>query len=173
MKIRTRFFSEIDIADSEIILFPFGVYGFEEHNRFVLLHDEEDENEMFMWLQSVDEENLCFVVMEPEKIYAGYSPKLPSDILRKIGAETENDIRYIVMSAIRKDIKKSTVNLLGPIVINPKKKVALQVVLDPSETQNSRYKTKYDLFSADDDFSESEEELYEERDIEEEGAQIC
>lgn len=147
MKIKTKFFGEIDIAENEVILFPFGVYGFEESNRFILIHDEDDENGMFMWLQSVDNEGLCFIVMEPGIIDSDYSPKLPDEILKKVGAEIAEDIRYVVMSVIRQDIKKSTVNLLSPIIINPKKKIALQVVLDPSEPQNSKYKTKHDLFS--------------------------
>jgi flagellar assembly factor FliW len=148
MKIKTKYFGEIEIPESETILFPFGIYGFEECNRFVLLHDEEDDSGVFMYLQSAEEEILCFIVMEPEIIAPNYSPKLPDDILRKIGAD-ENDkdgIRYIVMSIIREDISKSTVNLLGPIVINTEKKIAMQVVLDPSEPQNGNYKTKHNLF---------------------------
>jgi len=148
MKIRTKFFDEIEIDEAEVILFPFGVYGFEEHNRFILIHDEDDESGIFMWLQAVDDENLCFIVMEPETIDANYSPRLPDGILRKVNAETEADIRYIVMSVIRQDIEKSTVNLLSPIVLNPTKKVALQVVLDPAEPRNSQYKTRQNLFSA-------------------------
>ena len=148
MKIRTKFFDEIEIDEAEVILFPFGVYGFEEYNRFILIHDEDDENGIFMWLQAIDDENLCFIVMEPETIDANYSPKLPDGILRKVNAETEVDIRYIVMSVIRQDIEKSTVNLLSPIVLNPTKKVALQVVLDPAEPRNSQYKTRQNLFSA-------------------------
>ena len=165
MKIKTKFFGEIYISESEVILFPFGIYGFEESNRFILLHDEDDESGIFMWLQSIDDENLCFIVMEPEIIDAEYSPKLPEDILRKIGAETKEDIRYIAMSVIRQDIKKFTVNLLSPIVINPKKKVALQVVLDPSEPQNSKYKTKHDLFSMIAASSDKSEELQEAIDV--------
>ena len=147
MKIKTRFFSEIEIAETEVIFFPFGIYGFEDYHRFVLIHDEEDEGGIFMWLQSVDTEDLCFIVIEPETIDTDYSPKFPNDILKKVCTESENDIRYIVMSVIRSDIKKSTVNMLSPIVLNPKKNVALQVVLDPSEPQNSKYKTKQELFA--------------------------
>lgn len=147
MKIKTKFFGEIEISESEAILFPFGIYGFEEYNKFFLLHDEDEEDGLFMWLQSADDENLCFIVIEPQRIDSEYSPYIPSETLRKIGANTDESIRYAVMSVIREDIRESTVNLLSPLVINPANKTAVQVVLDPSEPRNCRYKTRHNLFS--------------------------
>ena len=152
MRIKTKFFGEIDIDEEQVILFPFGVYGFEEYTRFVLLHDEEDDTGIFRWLQCVDEEILCFTVMEPGLVCGSYSPKLPENTLRKLGADEENldangeDIIYIVITVICDEIEKSTVNLLSPIVINSKNKVAAQVILESYEPQNSAYKTKHRIF---------------------------
>ena len=152
MKINTKFFGEIDIDEEQIILFPFGLYGFEEYNRFIILHDEEDENGIFRWLQCVDEEGLCFTVMEPNFVCSEYSPKLPENTLSRIGmgTETGNDenegLIYLVITVIYEELEKSTVNLLGPIIINPKNRVAAQVVLENYEPQNSRYKTKHKIF---------------------------
>lgn len=149
MKIKTKFFGEIDIDENQIVLFPFGIYGFEEYNRFILLHDEEDENNFFRWLQCVDEEMLCFTVMEPGLIYGDYSPKLPENFLKKLGADDEgcfDELIYLVITVLYDEIKKSTVNLLSPIIINPKNKIAAQIILETCEPQNSGFKTKHRIF---------------------------
>ena len=161
MKIKTKFFGEIDITDEQIILFPYGIYGFENSGRFVLLHDEDEKNEesennengesetIFRWLQCADDENLCFTVMEPKFIESGYNPKLPDNTLQKLGAGTgsEKDLIYLVIAVIYDDVEKSTANLLGPIVINPKNNVAAQIILESAEPQNSEYKIKHKIFS--------------------------
>ena len=160
MKIKTKFFGEIDIDEDQIILFPFGIYGFEDYNRFVILHDEEDGGGIFRWLQCADEEGLCFTVMNPNIILGEYSPKLPENTLKKLGvnengdsvdsedSEDSEDLIYLVITVLYEEIEKSTVNLLSPIVINSKNKVAAQVILESYEPQNSGYKTKYKIFDA-------------------------
>ena len=190
MEIKTKFFGEINIADEQIIIFPYGIYGFEDSTRFVLLHDEEDEedenNMIFRWLQCLDDENLCFTVMEPKFICKDYNPKLPANalnMLKRIGAEKKsNDLNgknecsesvesveiydavenanakangdgliYLVIAVIYENIDESTVNLLGPVVINPKSKIGAQIILESSEPQNSEYKIKHRIFKNYDD----------------------
>lgn len=153
MEINTKFFGEIDIDEDQIILFPFGIYGFEEYNRFILLHDEEDENGAFRWLQCVDEEGLCFTVMEPGFVCGDYSPKLPENALKKLGTddseENYEELIYLVITVLYDEIEKSTVNLLSPIIINSKNRVAAQIILETWEPQNSGYKTKHKIFDLD------------------------
>ena len=153
MRIKTKFFGEIEIGDEQIIIFPFGIYGFEDYHRFVLLHDEQDENGIFRWLQCADEEGLCFTLMEPGMICGDYLPKLPENSLNKLGARDCDcfDMVYLVITVLYEEIEKSTVNLLSPIVINPSKKIAAQIILEPGEPQNTGYKTKHKIF----DLSES------------------
>jgi len=159
MKIKTKFFGEVDIDEEQLILFPFGLYGFEEYTRFVMLHDEEDESGIFRWLQSVDEELLCFTVMEPGLVCGDYSPKLPENALKRLGAEDGDtvdgeDFIYLVITVIYDEIENSTVNLLSPIIINSRKKVAAQTILESYEPQNSTYKTKHKIFDFEEDFAE-------------------
>jgi flagellar assembly factor FliW len=148
MKIKTKFFGEIDIDENQIILFPFGIYGFEEYNRFIILHDEEAENGVFRWLQCADEEGLCFTVMEPGFVCGDYLPKLPENTLKKLGVDEccYEELIFLVIIVLYEEIEKSTVNLLSPIVINPKNKVAAQVILETAESQNSGYKIKHRIF---------------------------
>ena len=41
MKIETKIFGEIEIADDKIITFENGIIGFPDLKKFALLHDEE------------------------------------------------------------------------------------------------------------------------------------
>ena len=164
IKIKTKFFGEVEIDEEQLILFPFGLYGFEEYTRFALLHDEEDTSGIFRWLQSVDEEFLCFTVMEPGLVCGDYSPKLPENALNRLGASENDavdgeDLIYLVITVVSDEIENSTVNLLSPIIINSKNKVAAQTILESHEIQNSAYKTKHKIFDFNDfgEFNESEE----------------
>ncbi|MDE7289033.1 MAG: flagellar assembly protein FliW, partial [Oscillospiraceae bacterium] len=61
MTINTRDFGEQEIAEDKIINFPNGIYAFEDQHRFVMLSPLG--NDVFpAWLQSLDNENLCFIV---------------------------------------------------------------------------------------------------------------
>ena len=148
MKIRTKFFGEIDIEDDQIILFPYGIYGFDDYTRFVLLHDiDEEENEtVFRFLQCADEENLCFTVVDPKFIDGAYEPKLPENSVRKLGITDSSGIVYLVIAVINENLEDSTVNMQGPIVINSKKMIGAQIILETSESENSRYEIKHRIF---------------------------
>ena len=66
MKINTKIFGEIDIADEKIILFENGIVGFPELKRFALLHDEEKGTDAgIRFLQSLDEPGFAMPVMDP------------------------------------------------------------------------------------------------------------
>ena len=60
MLVKTRDFGEINISEDEILEFPEGVYAFEDDHRFVLISPC-GENKYPMWLQSLDNENVCFI----------------------------------------------------------------------------------------------------------------
>ena len=55
MKIKTKIFGEIEIADDRIISFPSGIIGFPELTEFALLHDEDSGSGAMHWMQSLQE----------------------------------------------------------------------------------------------------------------------
>ena len=64
MKIKTKFFGEIEISDDKIITFENGIIGFPELRRFALLHDEEKGVDVgIRFLQSVEEPGFSMPVM--------------------------------------------------------------------------------------------------------------
>lgn len=54
MRVETRLFGEIDIAEEKIITLGRGLIGYPDMKRFTLIFDEEKQGKI-MWLQSLDE----------------------------------------------------------------------------------------------------------------------
>ncbi len=126
MKLLTRDFGKIEVDEKDIVTFTGPIFGFEKYHRFAFLYHEEI-SEHFIWLQSVDEPNLCFLLVEPQLVSHHYRPELPEDAVRLL--EDGEWMCYLLVS-IREPFQSSTVNLKSPIVVNPEKRQAAQFILD-------------------------------------------
>lgn len=126
MIIKTRDFGEEEISEEVIIDFPNGVYAFEENKRFVLLSPC-GEDKYPMWLQSVDNPNLCFIVFDPREFVPDYSVELDKEtkeLLKAGGAELD----LLCMAVVPDEYINTTLNLKSPIVINSEAKKGVQVI---------------------------------------------
>lgn len=126
MNIKTRDFGEEEISEEVIIDFPNGVYAFEENKRFVLLSPC-GEDKYPMWLQSVDNPNLCFIVFDPREFVPDYSVELDKEtkeLLKADGAELD----LLCMAVVPDEYINTTLNLKSPIVINSEAKKGVQVI---------------------------------------------
>lgn len=126
MIIKTRDFGEEEISEKVIIDFPNGVYAFEEDHRFVLLSPC-GEDKYPMWLQSIDNQNLCFIVFDPREFVPDYSVELDEEtkkILEADGAELD----YLCMAVVPDEYINTTINLKSPIVINSAAQKGVQVI---------------------------------------------
>ena len=127
MTINTRDFGEQEIAEDKIINFPNGIYAFEDQHRFVMLSPLG--NDVFpAWLQSLDNENLCFIVFDPEQIVKDYSVTADAESTAAIENDRETSIRYLSLAVVPEEYKNTTVNLKSPIMINVEKMLAAQVI---------------------------------------------
>ena len=82
MLVQTSRFGEIEVKDDQIISFPSGLIGFSEGHRFVIREDEAAAP--FRWLQSIDSEDLAFVMIEPHVSISNYELELTNDHLKKL-----------------------------------------------------------------------------------------
>ena len=128
MLFRSRDLGEIEIAEQDIVTFTGPIFGFEQYRRFVFLYEEEI-SEHFIWLQSVEEPGLCFILVQPDLITDHYQPQLPKEAASLLG---EGDYMCWLMATIRDPFPQSTVNLKSPIVVNPELRQAAQFVLEGS-----------------------------------------
>ena len=126
MKINTVNFGEIEVQENDIITFDQPIYGFEENKRYVFMMDDSLNGE-FIWLQSVDNGGLCFVMANPSILSIEYDPVFSEDISGVIGKGTYE--MWLIM-VVTDDFKDSTVNLKSPVIINLDERRAAQFISD-------------------------------------------
>ena len=136
MKIVTLRFGELEIPDDKIIEFPKGLLGFEQFHKYVILQRED--SEPFRWLQSLEDPNLAFVIMNPVFFFQNYKIEMHIKELDDIEVTEQSDVETYVIVTIPEDISQMTANLQGPIIINTGKGLAKQIVL-----VNSPYTIKH------------------------------
>lgn len=141
MKINTKVFGEIEIADEKIIHFPSGIIGFPEMTDFALVHDEEKGVGAIHWLQSVQEPAFAMPVMDPLLVRPDYNPEVDDELLRSIGELIPDEMLVLVTVTVPSDLTKMSVNLRGPIIINAAEKKACQVIIDGED-----YAVKYPIY---------------------------
>ena len=126
MTIKTRDFGTVEISEEKVYHFIQPLFGFEQYTDFVVLHDEEI-GESIVWLQSAQEPQLCFIMMDPNVVAEGYSPELPSEFDSLLG---EGDCFCWVVAVVPEDFRESTVNLKSPVFLNPENKRGAQIILE-------------------------------------------
>lgn len=129
MKIETRDFGTIDIADNTIITLPNGIIGFEDTHRYTLISPLGEET-FPMWLQSVEGKTPCFVVYDPMQFVENYSFEISEEDEKLLKLGENVPYRCLTVAIVPDDYKKTTVNLRCPIIINTRDNVAAQVMLE-------------------------------------------
>ena len=142
MKIKTARFGTIDIEEEKIIKMPFGMLGFPDKKKFIVLQHQE--NSPFFWYQSVDDLGLAFVITNPFLFIPDYKIDLEVTLKEMSwnGDGNSRDLNlFIVVNIPRGMPHKMTGNFIGPILVNNKVYQAVQIVLS-----NSPYTHKFPLF---------------------------
>ena len=127
MIVKTRDFGEQDVSEDKIISFPNGIFAFEDEHRFVMLSPLGDDVYP-AWLQSVDNENLCFIVFDPCQIVADYSVTADEDSLKAAQFGKDPQPHYLTLAVVPEEYKDTTVNLKSPILVNTEKMLAAQTI---------------------------------------------
>lgn len=107
-----------------------GLAGFPGMERFALVRWG-DGGSPFSVLQSLDTEDLSFVVVPPAVFFPDYEPEVGDDVVDEIGIHTAEDAMVLAVVTVRRPVSTSTANLLGPLVVNVHELVGVQAVLDP------------------------------------------
>ena len=147
MKAVTRVFGTIDIADDKIITMEKGMIGFPELTHFALIFDEEKKDKAFkiMWLQSMDDGNIAFPVIDPMHFIEDYNPSVNEEIIAPLGNIHSENTYLLVTVTVPKNVEDFSVNLKAPIVINTDCNKGAQIITE--DDYPVKYKI-YDLLKA-------------------------
>ena len=126
MKVKTRDFGEVEISESEVYHFTQPLFGFEDYTEYVIIHDEEI-GEHIIWLQSLQEPGLCFILMDPSGFTDAFTPELPLGSEKLLG---EGSLFCWVVAVVPQNFNDSTVNLKCPVFINSATHMGAQIMLE-------------------------------------------
>ncbi|GKW46580.1 flagellar assembly protein FliW [Planococcus sp. NCCP-2050] len=141
MKIQTSQFGEIELADDRVLTFTKGIPGFEEMKKYVLLPADESSDSPFFFLQSIESAELSFFLVDPFSFFPEYDIKLAEQLVERLELEEPTDAIVLTTVSVTGEMKDATTNLKAPLVINNRKKIGMQIVLD-----NKTYQIKQRLF---------------------------
>jgi len=130
--VNTGRFGELQIESGKIITLEKPILGFERFRLFILV--ESEEMAPFIWLQSLEDTELAFLLINPTLFFPDYcievNPKEVEDIGVIDGSEVET---YVIVTAPENPIEM-TANLQGPVIVNTFTRQSKQLAL-----VNSRY----------------------------------
>ena len=135
MRIESRGFGSIEISERQVISFPVGLFGFEDLHQYALLDAVQPG---FYWLQSLDDAEIAFVMLNPYDLRADYQLDIPEEDLRSLAFDEDEDLLVFAIVTIPEDESKISANLQGPIVVNRVAQVGRQSI-----SLDQRWKTKH------------------------------
>lgn len=140
MEVKTKTMGTVSVSDDKVLTFPNGLFGFESCHKYALI---DAEYKPFLWLQSLDEQSLAFLLIDPFLIEKNYELDVDDKTLFEIEIESPTDVIVFAIITVPNDSSPVTVNLQGPIVINRKNNQALQVILS-----DSKWSTKHNIIKS-------------------------
>ncbi len=140
MQIKTKTMGLIEISEEQLIKIPSGIFGFEDYTKYALI---DCRIKPFIWLQSLDESALAFLMIDPFIINPDFEVDIDDKELGKIGIKDPSEVLVMAIVTVPNDGSHVTANLRGPIIINKKTHEAMQAVLN-----DPKWTTKFDIVSA-------------------------
>ncbi len=132
MNIHAKYFGQVSYEEGQTIHIANGLFGFESYTEYLPIPFQEDSDSMIS-LQSLEDEGLSFILMNPFTIFPEYNPSLSDRDIEELGAGSKEDISYYVICVIRDSVAASTVNLKAPLIVNVLTRQAKQIILDQPE----------------------------------------
>ncbi len=119
---------KIEYNDDDVITLTSPLLGFGELNDYLIISNSD--YFPFLWLQSVEDPNICFILIEPASFFPAYDPKLNKREFKVLGVSAIEELKIFCIVVIPDDPKKATANLRAPFLVNFNRKIAKQVVLE-------------------------------------------
>ena len=127
MQFNTTRFGTIEIGEDKLVHFPLGLLGFENLQRYLVI--DSDDSAPLRWLQAVDDPDLAFLIVEPTLFFSEYKFQIPGEDKEMLGLKDGSDVVVACLVVVPNNPNDMTINLMGPLVMNPEKRVGKQIVL--------------------------------------------
>lgn len=119
----------LELRAETVINFPSGLPGFVSLRNFALVETQRDD---LVWLQSVDDAAVTFLLADPFAAVPGFEVDIPAADLATLGANSSEQALLVLAVVQLEGGRPSTANLQSPIVLDRERRVGRQVVLPDS-----------------------------------------
>jgi len=132
MQTPTKYFGTLSYEADAVLEFPDGLPGFEGLRRFVSV--EMPEQRPLVFLQSLDDPEVCFLTLPARSVEAGYRLEMSAADRELLGFQRRPRIgrEALCLIIITVDAQKISANLLAPLVINLANRRGVQAILAES-----------------------------------------
>lgn len=138
MDVESDLLGPISVPADDTFTFAQGLLGFPEARRFALVPTDRDG---FFWLQSLDFGALVFLLVDPFPLVEEFYVDLSEAEVGMLEPADGSEMAVLaIMTLPRQNGDAPTLNLQGPLVLNMKKRLGRQLVL-----QESRWGTRWSL----------------------------
>ena len=135
MKIKTKFFGDVEIKKEDIILFKRPILGFDDDNEFILIDIKELDS--LKCLQSISNSSLCFIVSTPWIYFENYAFDIEEQVKEELKITSQEDVEIYNILTLKENFDSSTINLSAPIVLNNVKNLASQIIINDDSLKTS------------------------------------
>ena len=132
-KTHTAYFGELDYAEGAVFRFPNGLPGFDQERAFLFVN--QPHTEPLMFLQSLNDPQLCFILLPILVADANYRVQLEAEDMAALhlpdGCQPrlgEDILCAAIVSGGESPDEGPTANLMAPVVVNLKEQIGMQVI---------------------------------------------
>ncbi len=126
MRIESTRFGRLEVEPDDVIQFSSGIFGLETCQDWVLLADAQ--NEALGWLQSTTRPDVAVAVVSPRRFVPNYQVRICRSELASLSLEDQREAKVLVI--VGKNDRSITLNLKAPLIINLKRQMGRQVVVN-------------------------------------------
>ncbi|MBF0108995.1 MAG: flagellar assembly protein FliW [Magnetococcales bacterium] len=128
MEVQGTRFGTLSFDAEDIIQLADGLLGFPMSRRYIMFPYSDDSS--FFWLQSVDEPEISFIVINPFDFFANIEFEIADEDARAIGLEKSEDVEMFTLVTIPEGQPEDMrTNLAGPVVVNTRTRKGKQILL--------------------------------------------
>ncbi len=123
--------AENELLSGTKMVFPDGIIGFEDHKEYRIV--KEKSKEPFHWLQSENDSEVNFIIIDPLEFKPDYKPvlsEMDKAVLKIRGIE---ECQCYVIICVHQDSEQISANLLAPLMVNKEKNISRQVILQEQD----------------------------------------
>ena len=118
----------IEYSEDDLITLASPLLGFTELNDYLIISNTD--YFPFLWLQSVEDPSVCFILIEPGPFFSDYKPNINKRELKVLGVDNLEGLKVFCIVVIPDNPQEATANLRAPLLVNFERKIAKQAILD-------------------------------------------